>query len=84
MSAAADGLPEMLGRLKLTAVRDRLDTLLDGSEHCSIGANFRGVHGIAPCRTDWFDVGVVAPGCVGRGWRLRRAELRRSPRHVRR
>jgi DNA replication protein DnaC len=29
VSAAADGLPEMLGRLKLTAMRDRLDVLLD-------------------------------------------------------
>ncbi len=29
MSAAADALPEMLGRLKLTAVRERLDSLLD-------------------------------------------------------
>ena len=27
--AAASSLPEMLGRLKLTAVRDRLDGLLD-------------------------------------------------------
>ena len=29
MSAAAAALPEMLGRLKLTAMRDRLDSLLD-------------------------------------------------------
>jgi hypothetical protein len=27
--AAASALPEMLGRLKLTAMRDRLDVLLD-------------------------------------------------------
>ncbi len=29
MSAAADALPDMLARLKLTAMRDRLDGLLD-------------------------------------------------------
>ena len=57
---------------------------LEGSEQCSIGANFRGSHGIAPCRTGSFGVGAVAPGCGGRGWRLRRATLRRSTRHARR
>jgi hypothetical protein len=49
-----------------------------------IGANFRGSHGIAPCRTGSFGIGAVAPGGDGRGWRLRRAKLRRSIRHVRR
>ncbi len=29
MSGAVAALPEMLGRLKLTAMRDRLDSLLD-------------------------------------------------------
>jgi hypothetical protein len=54
------------------------------SGQCPIGANFRGGHGIAPCRTGSFGVGAVAPGCGGRGWRLRRATLRRSTRHARR
>ena len=57
---------------------------LEGSRRCLIGANFRGSHGIAPCRTGSFGVGAVAPGCGGRGWRLRRATLRRSTRHARR
>jgi hypothetical protein len=54
------------------------------SGQCPIGANFRGSHGIAPCRTGSFGVGAVAPGCGGRGWRLRQAALRRSTRHARR
>ena len=55
-----------------------------GLGQCPIGANFRGRHGIAPCRTGSFGAGVVAPGGDDRGWRLRRATLRRSTRHVRR
>ena len=72
------------------AKTDRLDTELlkragrRRSRQCLIGANFRGSHGIAPCRTGSFGVGAVAPGCGGRGWRLRRATLRRSTRHARR
>jgi hypothetical protein len=54
--------------------------LRQGSEQCSIRANFRGAHGIAPRRTGSFGVGEFAPGCGGRGWRLRRAKLRRSTR----
>ena len=67
--------------------RPRSTTLTEaeeGPEQCSIGANFRGSHGIAPCRTGSFGIGAVAPGGDGRGWRLRRATLRRSTRHVRR
>jgi transposase len=56
----------------------------EGSGHCPMGANFRGSHGIAPCRTGWFGVGAVAPGCGGRGWWLRQAGLRRSTCHARR
>src|SRR3712207_1504502 len=72
------------------AKTDRLDTeplKRSGrrrSRQCLIGANFRGSHGIAPCRTGSFGVGAVAPGCGGRGWRLRRATLRRATRHARR
>ena len=53
---------------------------LKGLGQCRIGANFRGSHGVAPRRTGPFGVGAVAPGCGGRGWRLRRATLRHSTR----
>ena len=65
------------------AKTDRLDTELlkragrRRSRQCLIRANFRGRHGIAPCRTGSCGAGVVAPGGDGRGWRLRRATLRR-------
>ena len=70
------------------AKTDRLDTELLKragrwrSRQCLIGANFRGSHGIAPRRTGSFGVGAVAPGCGGRGWRLRQAGLQRSRRHA--
>ena len=36
MSASVTALPEMLGRLKLTAMRDRLDGLLDEAARCEL------------------------------------------------